>query len=64
VGDMGHVVHSGASGTQTSAHYFSFSGRPGADPTKSASEHITPNLCFLHLVGSTDHVVRSGTPGA
>jgi hypothetical protein len=33
------------------------------DSTKSVSRHITQNLCFLHSVGSTDHVVHSGASG-
>jgi hypothetical protein len=27
-------------------HYFSISGGPSEEPTKSASKHIMPNLCF------------------
>jgi hypothetical protein len=34
------------------------------DSTKSAPEHVTPNLCVLHLVGSVGHVVHYGTSGA
>jgi hypothetical protein len=43
--------------------YFSCSGGTGMDSTKSVSRHITQNLCFLHSVGSTDHVVHSGASG-
>jgi hypothetical protein len=28
------------------------------------SRHVTPNLCFLHLVGSAGHVEHSGAYGA
>jgi hypothetical protein len=42
----GHVMHSGASGVQNVDTIFSFSSGLGADITKSASEHITSNLCF------------------
>jgi hypothetical protein len=43
--------------------YFSCSGGTGMDSTKSVSRHITQNLCFLHSMGSTDHVVHSGASG-
>jgi hypothetical protein len=49
VGSAGHVV---CPGHKTSTHYFSCSCGPGADPTKSASGHITPNLYFCILVRS------------
>jgi hypothetical protein len=42
----GHVVRSGR---ETSAHYFSCSGAPDADPTNRAPGHVTPNLCFSIL---------------
>jgi hypothetical protein len=29
-----------------STHWFSCSGGPGADSTKSALEHVTTNMCF------------------
>jgi hypothetical protein len=35
---MGHVVHSGAPGHESSMHY----------STKSAPGHVTPNLCFCN----------------
>jgi hypothetical protein len=46
VGSAGHVVHSVHPGHKTSMHYFSCSSGPGADPIKSVTEHVTPNLCF------------------
>jgi hypothetical protein len=51
-------------GCETSRHYFSCSGGTGAVSTKSAPGHITLNSCFLHLVGSTCHVVHSRMSGA
>jgi hypothetical protein len=33
-------------GCETSMHYFSFLVGPDANTTKSASGHVTPNLCF------------------
>jgi hypothetical protein len=50
-------------GHKTSTHYFSFSSWPGADTTKSASGHVTLNLCFLHPAGFAGHVLRSGASG-
>jgi hypothetical protein len=45
-------------GHETSMQHFSSLSGPGADPSKSTRGHVTPNLCFLHEVGSTGHVVR------
>jgi hypothetical protein len=41
-----HVVQSGASRHETSMHNFSCSGGADADPRKSVSVHVMPNLCF------------------
>jgi hypothetical protein len=34
-------------GCETSSHYFSYSGRPGAVSIKSAPGHVMPKLCFF-----------------
>jgi hypothetical protein len=44
-------------------HYFSYFGGTGTDMVKSAPRNVTPNLCFLHLVGSAGHVVHYGASG-
>jgi hypothetical protein len=41
-------------------YYFTCSGGPGAVSIKSAPGLVTPNLSFLHPVGSAGHVVHSG----
>jgi hypothetical protein len=43
---LGHLVHSGASGCETSTHYYSCSGGTGTDSTKSVRGHIALNLFF------------------
>jgi hypothetical protein len=43
--------------------YFACSGGHGTDFIESASGHVTPNLCFFHLVGCAGHVVHSGMSG-
>jgi hypothetical protein len=44
------LVHPGG-GCETSTGCFSCSGRTGTDSTKSASGHITLNLCFCMQYG-------------
>jgi hypothetical protein len=39
--------------------YFLCSGGTGVDSIKRTSGHVTPNLCFLHPVGSAGHVMHS-----
>jgi hypothetical protein len=34
-------------GCETSSHYFSYSGRPGAVSIKSVPGHVMPKLCFF-----------------
>jgi hypothetical protein len=46
VGSARHVLHFSVSGAQNVDALFFCSRGTGTDPTKSASEHITPNLCF------------------
>jgi hypothetical protein len=49
VGSMGQVLQSGASGRETSKHYFSCSGGTGTYSAKSALGHVMPNLLFCIL---------------
>jgi hypothetical protein len=44
-------------------HYFSCSGGHCAISRKSTLGHVTPNFYFMHLVGSTGHVVHYGASG-
>jgi hypothetical protein len=46
---VGYVVHSGASMERNIDPLFFKLSRPGADPTKSTSEHVTWYLCFCIL---------------
>jgi hypothetical protein len=63
-GSAGHEVPSGASGRETSMHYFLFLGMPREDPTKTTMGHIMPKLCVLLLVRSMGHIVNSGASRA
>jgi hypothetical protein len=46
-------------GCNKSMYYFSCLGGTGTGSTKSASGHVTPNLCFLHPMRSVGHVVHA-----
>jgi hypothetical protein len=46
------------------AIFFSCSGGPVAVSIKRAAGHVTPNLYFLHPVGSAGHIVHSGASRA
>jgi hypothetical protein len=46
LGSVGHVVNSYVSDPQNITHYFLCSGWTGAVSIKSASGHVTLNLCF------------------
>jgi hypothetical protein len=64
VESTGHVVHSGASGRESTMHYFSCSSGTCAVSTKSALGQVMSNLCVLDPVEYTGHVVSSGPFGA
>jgi hypothetical protein len=46
VGSTGHIEHSGASEVSNVNALFFISGGTDIDLIKSASGHVTPNLCF------------------
>jgi hypothetical protein len=46
MGSTDHVLWSGSSGGETSTHYFSRSGGPGADPTETVRGHVMLSMCF------------------
>jgi hypothetical protein len=46
VGYIGHIVHFGESGRETSVHYFSCPVGTCTDWTKSAMGQVVLNLCF------------------
>jgi hypothetical protein len=48
---------------ETLTHYVLCLGGTIMDSTKGASGHVTPNLCFLHLVRSACHIVHSVASG-
>jgi hypothetical protein len=60
VGYVGHVVRSGASGRETSIHYFSWSCGTDTYSRKCASGHVTPNLCFCIRWDPAGHMVHCG----
>jgi hypothetical protein len=64
VGSAGHVLHCGASKAQNVDAPFFMLGWVRCSSIKSMLGHVTPHLCFLHLVGSAGHVVHSGASGA
>jgi hypothetical protein len=43
---VGHVVYFGASRCETSIHYFSCSGGPGAVCIQKVTGYVTSNMCF------------------
>jgi hypothetical protein len=61
---VGHVVDSSAFGAQNIDTYFLCSSGTAMDLTKSALGHVTPNFCFVHLMGSVTHIVHSAFPRA
>jgi hypothetical protein len=63
VGSVGHVVHSGASGTRNmDALFFMFRWvRYGFDKKRGRTRYA--ELMFFHLMGSAGHVVHFSVSG-
>jgi hypothetical protein len=54
VGPTGHIVHFGVSGARNIDALFSCSGGLATEPTKTATRHVTLNLCFLFASSGID----------